>query len=365
VTPKSLVYNWQVEFAKFAPTMRVLLVSGSAFERREQIAMIADYDVVITSYDAIRRDHQQYATIGFHHVVLDEAHIVKNALTQGAKSVKMLTSRCRLALTGTPIENSLADLWSLFDFVLPSYLGTYPDFKKQYERPITKQHDQGLQQKLHQRTRPFILRRLKRDVLTELPKKLETTLYCQLEGEQRKLYEYTLLQANQKLQAEVAIKGEQGARVLMWTLLLRLRQICCHPGLYVENYHDTSAKLQLCLELVKESLEGKHQVLIFSQFTSMLDVIAQALQVQGIPYFLLTGKTPASQRVDLAERFNQGEVPIFLISLKAGGTGLNLTGADVVIHYDPWWNLSAENQATDRAHRMGQTNVVQVYQLLA
>ncbi|MGL6058122.1 MAG: SNF2-related protein [Culicoidibacterales bacterium] len=365
VTPKSLLYNWQAECAKFAPTLNVLVVSGTASQRRALLTQIHEYDVIVTSYDALRRDCHHYEACEFGYLILDEAHIVKNALTKVAKSVKQMKSRSRFALTGTPIENSLADLWSLFDFVLPGYLGNYLAFRKQYERPITKHDDSGAKQRLHQLTKPFILRRLKREVLTELPAKIETTMYCTLEGEQRKLYEHLLVQANQNLQAEIALHGEKQARVLMWTLLLRLRQVCCHPSLYLENYHAESAKLQLCLELVQESLEGNHQMLIFSQFTSMLEVIAASLEQQGIPYFLLTGKTPAHVRTQLADRFNDGEVPVFLISLKAGGTGLNLTGADVVIHYDPWWNLSAQNQATDRAYRMGQKNVVQVYQLLA
>lgn len=365
VTPKTLLYNWQAECRKFASTLNVLVISGTMSERKALIATMNDYDVVITSYDALRRDSVAYEAYEFHYAVLDEAHIIKNALTQGAKSVKKLRTQQRVALTGTPIENSLADLWSLFDFILPGFLGSYPEFRKRYEQPITKFGDTDKQKRLQKLTAPFILRRLKTEVLTELPEKIETTMYCTLERDQRKLYEQTLVQANRELQAEIDAYGEQKARTLMWTLLLRLRQLCCHPALYLENYQAESAKLQLCLELVEESISGHHQVLIFSQFTSMLDVIAESLEQRGITYFMLNGKTSASERLALVERFNRGEVPIFLISLKAGGTGLNLTGADVVIHYDPWWNLSAQNQATDRAYRMGQTKTVQVYQLLA
>lgn len=365
IAPKSLIYNWKAEFKKFAPTIRVLVVSGTPKERLKKLQCVAAYDVVLTSYDSFRRDCHNYESYSFQYAILDEAHTIKNALTQGAKSVKKLHAQCRFALTGTPIENALSDLWSLFDFILPSYLGTYQNFRKEYELPIMRKGDERLQKRLHRLTAPFLLRRLKQEVLTELPEKIETIMYCEFEKEQQKLYEQTLIQANREFQAELALHGEQQARTFMWTLLLRLRQLCCHPTLYLENYEAESAKFQLCLELVEESLSGNHQVLIFSQFTAMLDVLSTQLTKDGKPHFMLTGKTSAKERLALVDRFNAGEVPIFLISLKAGGTGLNLTGADIVIHYDPWWNMSAQNQATDRAYRMGQKNTVQVYQLIA
>ena len=364
VTPSSLVYNWKAEFTKFAPHLRVLIVNGSSSERSEKIKTMTDYDVILTSYDLLRRDIEQYETV-FRFAILDEAHYIKNQATLNAKSVKRLKADVRFALTGTPLENSIADVWSIFDFILPGYLLTYTKFKSQYETPIAKQQDTKLLARVHQLVSPFIMRRLKRDVLTELPDKLETIMYCEFSEAQRKLYEATLISMNAELQEQLGENSLNQSRIKILAMLTRLRQICCHPSLFLDDYTEESAKLNLCLELINDSIAGGHRALLFSQFTSMFDLITPHLDELNIPYFILTGSTPSEKRMELANRFNAGEVPIFLISLKAGGTGLNLTGADVVIHYDPWWNKSAENQATDRAHRLGQDNVVQVYKLIA
>ena len=364
VAPSSLVYNWASEFERFSPHLNILIVSGTAEERAQLIKQIKSDTIVITSYDMMRRDVLSYS-MQFEYVIIDEAHYIKNQQTQNAKSVKKLKSRVRFALTGTPLENSVADLWSIFDFILPGYLLTYPQFKQAYEVQIIKHQNEELLGRVKQLVAPFIMRRLKKDVLTELPDKIDTIMYCELEGEQRKLYDASLLRMNHELQDDIDAQGLNQSRIKMLAMLTRLRQLCCHPALYVEDYEHESAKLSLCLELIEDSIESGHRILLFSQFTSMLDIIVEALQQRGIAYYMLTGKTPSKERLKLTEQFNNGTVPIFLISLKAGGTGLNLTGADVVIHYDPWWNMSAENQATDRAYRMGQQNKVQVFKLIA
>lgn len=364
VMPSSLVFNWASEFERFAPDIRVLTLTGTAAQRNEKLQDLSSYDVVLTSYDLLRRDIKEYQS-AFRYVILDEAHYIKNQATQNAKAVKKLEADIRFALTGTPLENSIADVWSIFDFILPGYLLSYSKFKKQYENPIIRDKDEKLLARVHQLVAPFILRRLKKDVLTELPDKVESVVYCELEKEQRKLYEATLVNMNQELKSQLGESGDGAGRMKMLSMLTRLRQLCCHPALYLEDYHAESAKLNLCLELIQECKESGHRILLFSQFTSMFDLMAPKLDELGISYFTLTGETKSERRVELANRFNDGEADVFLISLKAGGTGLNLTGADVVIHYDPWWNMSAQNQATDRAYRMGQQNKVHVYKLIA
>ena len=364
VTPSSLMYNWKREIEKFAPQLKAEVVRGEPNHRQLLIEDATNFDVLITSYDLIRRDIEHYEKHSFKYCILDEAHYIKNHSTKNAKAVKKIQSEVHLALTGTPIENSLSDLWSLFDFILPGYLGSYTQFKKRYEIPITKNQDSSLLERIHKQVSPFILRRLKTDVLKELPPKIETNLYCEMDKEQEELYVATLYQMKKSLDKEIKEKGFQQTRMQVLTHLMRLRQLCCHPSLFLENYQGESAKFKMCLELVDDCIASKHKVLIFSQFTSMLDLLAEELKKKDIPYFMLTGSTPADKRLELAEQFNKDETPIFLISLKAGGTGLNLTGADVVIHYDPWWNISAQNQATDRAHRIGQDKTVQVFKLL-
>ena len=364
VTPSSLMDNWQREIVKFAPSLKALVVRGDPSQRQMLIEENLNSDVLITSYDLIRRDIEHFEQREFNYCILDEAHYIKNHDTKNARTVKKIQSKHRFALTGTPIENSLGDLWSIFDFILPGYLGTYRSFKKKYEVPIVKLQQTQFLERIHQQVAPFILRRLKTDVLKELPSKIETNLYCEMEKKQKELYVATLYQMKKSLTAEVKAKGIHPNRMQVLTHLMRLRQICCHPSLYLDNYDGESAKLKLCLQLIEDCLASHHKILLFSQFTSMLDLLATALNQKQIAYFKLTGSTPTEKRVQLTEEFNRDETPIFLISLKAGGTGLNLTGADVVIHYDPWWNMSAQVQATDRAHRIGQEKTVQVFKLI-
>ncbi|MEG1687895.1 MAG: DEAD/DEAH box helicase [Angelakisella sp.] len=287
---------------------------------------------------------------------------MKNQNTQNAKAVKTLHAGVRLALTGTPVENSLAELWSIFDFLMPGYLYHYSKFRSMFETPIVKQGDEAAAKRLHAMVSPFILRRMKSDVLKELPDKIETVLTAELDGEQKKVYLAAALAAKQALDAGLGENGSDKIQIL--AMITRLRQLCCDPALVYENYNQGSAKLELCLELVQSCMESGHRVLLFSQFTSMLARIADRLDAMDIDYLTITGQTAVGGRLELVNSFNEGTVPVFLISLKAGGTGLNLTGADVVIHYDPWWNSSAQNQATDRAHRIGQTKTVQVYKLI-
>lgn len=365
ICPTSLVYNWKSETEKFSPAISTLIIAGNAEQRFELIKTINNYDLILTSYDLIKRDIESYANVEFNYCILDEAQYIKNSTTQNAKAVKLLKSDVRFALTGTPIENSLADLWSIFDFIMPGFLLSYKKFKDKYEVPIVKDMDQDVLDRLHKQIQPFILRRLKKDVLKELPDKIETLVYAHMESTQRKLYEAELIKLNMQFKNEIEEKGYERSKIKILSMLTRLRQLCCDPSLYFENYKGGSAKLDLCMEIVKNSIENGHKILIFSQFTTMLSIIEKHLKVNFIDYYLLTGATKSMDRLDMANKFNHDKTPVFLISLKAGGTGLNLTGADVVIHFDPWWNISAQNQATDRTHRIGQNNKVQVFKLIA
>ncbi|MBE6998837.1 MAG: hypothetical protein E7428_01450 [Ruminococcaceae bacterium] len=363
VAPTSLVYNWKTEFERFAPEMAVTVISGSVAKRKELLKSFRG-EVLITSYDAIKRDLELYEKKQFRYCIIDEAQYIKNQTTQAATSVKAINAEVRFALTGTPVENSLADLWSIFDFVLPGFLYSYPKFRRKYEIPIVKDNDTETAEALRDQVKPFILRRTKSEVLKELPDKIESTVYVEMDEEQRNVYLSNLARARSELEDELERVGFEQSRIKILSLITRLRHLCCHPALTLEGYEGGSAKLDLCMELVRESLEEGHKVLIFSQFVSMLNLIGDVLNEEGIRYYLLKGDTPSEERMRLVQEFNKDETPIFLISLRAGGTGLNLTSADVVIHYDPWWNISVQNQATDRAHRIGQEKNVQVFKLL-
>lgn len=364
VCPTSLALNWQSEFKKFAPHIKVLVMMGSGEERKKLFDRMDDYDVVISSYDILKRDIENYQGKHFRYCIADEAQYIKNANTLGAKAVKLIESEVRFALTGTPIENSLAELWSIFDFIMPGYLFNYSYFKNNYEMPIVKNEDEAATNRLKKMLAPFIMRRLKKDVLKELPDKTETVIYNTMEESQQKLYTAHLALARQEISKEIQEKGANGSRIKMLALLTRLRQLCCHPSLYLQGYEEGSGKLEQCMEIIQDSIASGHKILLFSQFTSMLDIISRRLLKEGIKHFMLTGSTKAEERIEMVSDFNNSDIPIFLISLKAGGTGLNLTGADVVIHYDPWWNLSSQNQATDRAYRIGQKKNVQVFQMI-
>ena len=365
VSPSSLTLNWLNEAKKFAPNLKVQVIRGSSAERKRLIENIDKYDLIITSYDLLKRDIQYYKEYSFRYAIADEAQYLKNSTTQNAKAIKQIKSMSRFALTGTPIENSLAELWSIFDFIMPGYLFNYKDFKTKYETPIVKDEDEKSLKKLKMLIEPFILRRTKKEVLTELPEKTVTVLNNEMDEEQEKLYLTYLAQAKEELADEIENNGFEKSQIKILALLTRLRQICCHPKLFIENYKGHSSKLDQCMEIVEDATEAGHKILIFSTYTSMFDLLEKELGARNINYFKLTGSTKVDERIKMVDEFNEtNNAKVFLISLKAGGTGLNLTGADMVIHYDPWWNLSAENQATDRAYRIGQKNNVQVYKLI-
>ncbi len=360
VCPASLVYNWESEMEKFAPALKVLLVTGNAAERREAVSRAASCDVLVTSYDLLRRDLELYRELEFRYQIIDEAQYIKNAGTLSAKAVKSIRSRSRFALTGTPIENRLGELWSIFDYLMPGFLFSYQKFKKEYETPVAKDGDREALERLHGLIGPFILRRLKTQVLKELPEKLETVVYSRPEGMQRELYTASAALLKEKLESG----NLENDKLQILAELTRLRQICCHPSLCYSHYKEGSAKLETCVDLIRDGTAGGHKILLFSQFTSMLAIIGERLKKEGISFFSLTGETPKEERIRLVNEFGQDETEVFLISLKAGGTGLNLTAADIVIHYDPWWNVAAQNQATDRAYRIGQEKRVTVFKLI-
>lgn len=367
ICPSSLTLNWQNEAQKFTNGLKTLVIKGTAQERKEQIEKIEKYDLVITSYDLLKRDIEIYKEkkYQFRFSIADEAQYLKNSNTQNAKAVKEILADTRYALTGTPIENSLAELWSIFDYIMPGYLFTYKKFKTEYETPIIKENDSKAMKKLKMLIEPFVLRRTKKQVLTELPEKTITILNNQMKEEQEKIYINYLAQAKQEVAETIKLNGFEKSHIQVLAALTRLRQICCHPSLFIKDYQEGSSKLEQCIEIIKDATEAGHKILLFSGYTSMFEIIEKELKERDITYFKLTGATKVDERIRMVDEFNENkDIKVFLISLKAGGTGLNLTGADVVIHYDPWWNASAENQATDRAYRIGQKNNVQVYKLI-
>ena len=366
VCPASLVYNWQEEIKRFSPKLKSCVLSGTAGVRKEELEKLkkktkSSPDIYITSYDSLRKDITLYEKLNFNVVILDEAQYIKNQKAGMTKAVKVLKGTHRFAMTGTPIENRLAELWSIFDFLMPGFLYGYNEFSKRYETPIAKAKDPVAAENLKNMVRPFILRRLKSEVLKDLPDKLEEIRYVRFEEDQRKIYDGQVVKLKKIIQSSDS-NNEDKIRIL--AELTKLREICCDPSLLFEDYNGESAKRKGCIDLINSAISGGHRMLVFSQFKSMLELLEEDLKENGISYYMITGSTPKELRVRMVHDFNEGDVPVFLISLKAGGTGLNLTGADVVIHYDPWWNLAAQNQATDRAHRIGQKNTVTVYKMI-
>ncbi len=364
IVPTSLVFNWCAEIEKFAPGLKYTAIIGNKEDRHKLIEGISECDVAITSYPLIRRDIELYRPFSFRYCILDEAQHIKNGASRNARSVKLINAKTRFALTGTPIENNLYELWSIFDFVLPGYLYSYNRFDEKYVRQDSGEDAGDSLADLNRQIRPFVLRRLKKDVLNELPEKIENTMTAELTDEQKKIYLAYLSDIRGEIKQEIEAAGFEKSRIRILAALTRLRQLCCHPSLFVENYNGGSGKLQMLEEIMQESIEGGHRILLFSQFTAMLQIVRKRLDELGIPYLYLDGATPVSERGFLVNSFNEGAGKIFLISLKAGGTGLNLTGADTVIHYDPWWNPAVEDQATDRSYRIGQKKSVYVIKLV-
>lgn len=364
IVPASVVYNWEAEMKKFAPEIETLVLGGDKKQRWAQLKQVKN-QVLITSYDSLKRDLELYENINFDLEVIDEAQNIKNAKAAVSKAVKVINSDHRIALTGTPIENNLSELWSIFDYLMPGFLGEYDYFKNNYEKPIVKENNEKIESTLSQIIAPFVLRRLKKDVLHDLPEKNEHIVYTHLSGKQNDLYQAQVQKLINQLHKQDE-KDFKKQRLQVLAEITKLRELCCDPHLLYEDYRGKSAKLAATLELLENSLADGHKVLLFSQFTSMLDIIQKKLQKLGMATYVITGSTPKQKRQALIKEFNQLNSPaVFLISLKAGGTGINLTSADVVIHYDPWWNVAAENQATDRAHRIGQKHNVQIYKMVA
>ncbi|MBL8398769.1 MAG: DEAD/DEAH box helicase [Candidatus Accumulibacter sp.] len=363
VLPTSLIFNWKNEAARFAPALTILSLHGP--ERKSRFAEIERHDVVLTTYPLLWRDAAELTRHRYHLLILDEAQTVKNARSQGAAVVRQIDARHRLCLTGTPLENHLGELWSQFDFLLPGFLGSNHAFTKYWRTPIEKQGDHERRDLLARRVQPFILRRRKEEVARELPPKTIIVRRVELTGGQRDLYETVRVAMDEKVRAEIASKGFSRSQIVILDALLKLRQVCCDPRLVKVKAAQKvreRAKLELLMTMLPEQVEEGRRILLFSQFTSMLQLIEKELKAHGLDYLLLTGQS--RDREDLVRRFQSGEAPVFLISLKTGGVGLNLTAADTVIHYDPWWNPAAENQATDRAHRIGQDKPVFVYKLI-
>lgn len=362
VCPKSLCYNWRNEFSLWGDEFEVINIIGSGLERKH---IIDDIDnnkriVYISSYDSLRNDIDYYSEKIFRYLILDEAQSIKNHDTLKAKSVKMINSKLRYVLTGTPIENTIIDLWSIFDFLMPGYLNNYSGFKGRYERAIVERKDEDLITNLVKKITPFVLRRTKNDVLKDLPSKVEFIRMATMESAQKKIYDAQLKKTRDIL------TSDKDNKILILSCLTRLRQICVDPGLFIDDYDGGSCKSDLLMEILEEYIAEGHKIVLFSQFVSIFERLGKIFDKSLIKYYVLTGKTSAFDRVTLANEFNspENDTKVFLVSLKAGGTGLNLIGADVVIHLDPWWNYAVENQATDRTHRIGQTKSVSVIKLI-
>ncbi|MCJ7690729.1 MAG: SNF2 family helicase, partial [Clostridiaceae bacterium] len=355
INPTSLIYNWKAELQKFAPSLKVAIVHGEKSNRHKVIENLKDYDVILTTYGTLRMDIEKYQDVVFDNCIIDEAQNIKNHLAQNTKVIKKVKAHVKFALTGTPMENNLTELWSIFDFIMPDYLYSKEAFESKYI--ITRQGDL---EELKLLIKPFLLRRTKKEVMKELPDKIEKKFIVEMTSTQRGVYKSYIKTVRDKM------KNDGDGRIQVFSYLTRLRQICLDPSLVIDEYKGGSGKLKVAIELIEKHIDSDGKVLLFSQFTSALKKIGENLNAKGIPYLYLDGKTKSQDRIKLVDEFNDSaDTKVFLISLKAGGTGLNLTSANLVIHFDPWWNPAVEDQATDRAHRIGQRNVVEVIKLVA
>lgn len=364
ICPTSLLYNWKEELLKFYPEFKTCVIDGSPTQRKKLISAIENFDVVISSYSLLQKDIQFYKSYEFNYVILDEAQHIKNRTTQNAKSVKLLKAQHRMILSGTPIENSLDELWSLFDFLIPGFLGTFDRFAEKYIR-VTGDEQKMQLEYLKKKVSPFILRRMKVDVLKDLPPVSELVYHCQLTQEQKDLYKSYASSARDKLEKLVARDGFDKVQIHVLATLTRLKQICCHPAIFAKEKPENgdSAKYDMMLELLETLIQAGHKTVIFSQYTKMLKIMREDLTSRGVTFSYLDGNS--KNRLEIVKEFNENkQIKVFLVSLKAGGTGLNLVGADTVIHYDMWWNPAIQSQATDRVHRIGQKENVSVYKLV-
>lgn len=364
IVPTSLIYNWENEFQKFAPGLKYIVVNDTKEKREKSIQEIDKYDIYITTYGLIRQDIKLYEPYQFDTCIIDEAQNIKNVHAETTKIVKSIHAENHFALTGTPIENSILELWSIFDFLMPGFMPNLTKFKHTYTVKSIEE-DASLLKDLNKKVAPFILRRRKKDVLTELPDKIVNNVFVELNEEQKKLYVSYLEKTKKEIDETIKKEGFMKSQILILSLLTKLRQICIDPKLILENYKGVSAKIESVIDIVEQTIANGHKILLFSQFPSALKIVRKELDLHKIESYYLDGSTKSKERMQLVTEFNQNDIPIFLISLKAGGTGLNLTSADVVIHLDPWWNPQVENQATDRSHRIGQKNVVEVVKIIA
>ncbi|MGL5085411.1 MAG: DEAD/DEAH box helicase, partial [Clostridium sp.] len=355
ITPTSLIYNWRAEFENFAPNMKIGIVHGSKSEREKVLENKNDYDVILTTYGTLRNDFEKYNETIFDYCIIDEAQNIKNNASQSTKIVKTINANCKIALSGTPIENNLTELWSIFDFIMPKFLYNEEKFKHKFINSGGKNIED-----LKTLIKPFILRRLKEDVLLELPNKIEKKYFVEMPMAQKQVYKAYMKEVKAKM------KSGKDDKLTIFSYLTKLRQLCLDPSIVSEEYCGGSGKINATMDILNTAIEGNKKILIFSQFTTVLKKIEEEIKKVGIEYLYLDGSTKSKNRLNLVNEFNENEnIKVFLISLKAGGTGLNLTSANLVIHFDPWWNPAIEDQASDRAHRMGQKRVVEVIKLIS
>ena len=364
VVPTSLVYNWQKEFEKFGPKLKYVVVADNKKKRKEIFDRKDDYNIFITSYGLIRNDKDEYEDIDFELCIVDEAQNIKNYQATMTKEIKKIKAKCKIALTGTPLENNVTELWSIFDFIMPGYLSSILKFKEKYNvKDVTKEDLEHLKT-LNYQIKPFILRRKKIDVVKSLPKKIENKIYIDLSGKQKMLYLKVLNDTKKEMDEMIQDGGFQKSRMKILQLLTKLRQICIDPNVLYENYDGERVKIEELVRIVTENILNGHKILIFSSFKRILENVKEIFNKNNISYYMIDGSVKSKDRMNMVESFNNDDINCFLITLKSGGTGLNLTGADTVIHLDIWWNPQVENQATDRAHRIGQTKTVSVIKLV-
>ena len=364
VVPTSLMYNWQKEFEKFAPDLKYVVVADNKQKRKEIFDKKDDYNIFITSYGLIRNDKDEYENVDFELCIVDEAQNIKNYQAEMTKEIKKIKAKCKIALTGTPLENNVTELWSIFDFIMPGYLNSVIKFREKYNVKDVDEEGLKLLENLNHQIKPFILRRKKQDVVKSLPKKIENKIYIELPEKQKMLYMKVLNDTKKEMDEMISEGGFQKSRMKILQLLTKLRQICIDPSVMYENYNGESIKIEELLRVVKEAIENDHKILIFSSFKRVLDNVKEIFDKNKITYYMIDGSVKSKDRMTMVEKFNNDDTNCFLITLKSGGTGLNLTGADTVIHLDIWWNPQVENQATDRAHRIGQTKTVSVIKLV-